>query len=180
MQGTATARPLFTRPPERAETRSSPKRALFHCARSGSKGIPRLPNPPLTPQTEYFQLSPFLLTPRDRVAGWADQLLLRASNEHIPCAFCEQGSWPPVLPPASHDHLFSFFLFHTPRLAGKSSPRLRASNEGLLRPRVPRAKRALFTASHSRHIPYQANTAPPHRRTEGQDRAAYRRRLLNR
>ena len=33
---------ILTRPPERAETRSSPKRALFHRARSGSKGIPWL------------------------------------------------------------------------------------------------------------------------------------------
>ena len=82
--------------------------------------------------------------------------------------------------PASHDHLFSFFLFHPSRLAGRMSPLLRASNEGLLRPRVPRARRALLIASHSRHTPSQSNTAPPHRRMEDPDQAVYRRRPLNR
>ena len=81
---------------------------------------------------------------------------------------------------ASHDVLVSFSSFTISRLTMRSSPRLRASNEGLLRPRVPRARRALLIASHSRHTPSQSNTAPPHRRTEGPDRAAYRRHPQNR
>jgi hypothetical protein len=43
-------------------------------------------------------------------------------------------------------------------LAVRRGPRLRASNEGLLRPRVPRARRALLIASRSPHILFLADT----------------------
>ena len=119
--------PLLTRPPERAKTRSSPKRAHSDRARSASKEAGR-----------------------------------------------------PSHMPASHDHLSNSYLFHTPRLAGRSSPLLRASNEGLPRPRVPRARRALLIASHSHHTPYQSNIAPPHRRREYLVQAVCRHRQLNR
>ena len=74
----STARLILTRPPECAETRSSPKRALFHRARSGSKGMPWVRDLPLLPprQNLFSLLLPF--PTRGEVAGWADQLLLRA------------------------------------------------------------------------------------------------------
>jgi hypothetical protein len=172
----STARLLLTRLPERAKTRSSPKRALFHCARSGSKGIPRLPNPPLTPQTEYFQLSPFLLTPRDRVAGWADQLLLRALS-HPPARARQDALFTQA---STFDSLHLTLgewprLPFTARIERAHSYRARsASKKGTwLLP-------SILTASPSRRTPSQSNTAPPHRRMEGPARAACRRRPLNR
>ena len=147
--------------------------------------------------TRSFQSPSHLLSTRGGVAGWADQLLLRAPFLTRPPERAETRSSPkrapserarsaskeagrPSRPPASHDHLSNSYLFHTPRLARRSSPQLRASNEGLLRPRVPRARRALLIASHSHHIPSQSNTSPPHHHREDPAPAAYRRRPLNR
>ena len=48
-----------------------------------------------------------------------------------------------------------------------------------LRARKLAARLAFFTATPIRHTPSQSNTEPPHRRMEGPDRAAYRRRPLN-
>jgi hypothetical protein len=81
----------------------------------------------------------------------------------------------PSYKPASHDHFSTLTSFTVRR-----SPRLRASNEGLLRPRVPRARRALLIASHSPHTPSQTNTAALHRRKEDQAQVACRHRPLNR
>ena len=55
------------------------------------------------------------------------------------------------------------------------SERARSGSKGMpwLRDRPP-------TATPTRHIPSQVNTAPPHRHTEGPDRAACTRRPLNR
>ena len=169
------------------------------------------PIPSLQSRQNLFSLLlPF--PTRGEVAGWADQLLLRATFLTRPpergpsdSLHLTLGEWPrlpftaridrahsdrarsaskeagrPSHAPVSHDHLFALYFFHTPRLAGRSSPQLRASNEGLLWPRVPRARRALLIASHSHHTPSQSNTAPPHRRMEGPDRAAYRHRRLSR
>ena len=66
------------------------------------------------------------------------------------CAFCEQEGWSGGSPPT------------------------------LLRPRVPRAKRALLIASHSHHIPSQSNTAPPHQHREDPAQVVCRHRQPNR
>ena len=152
--------------------------------------------------TRSFQSPSHLLSTRGGVAGWADQLLLRAPFLTRPPERAETRSSPkrapserarsaskeagrPSRPPASHDHLSNSYLFHTPRLARRSSPQLRASTEHILIVRGLRARKlaarlAFFTATPTRHTPSQSNTAPPHRHTEGPDRAACTRRPLNR
>ena len=120
----------------------------------------------------------------------------RAHSDRERSASKEAGH--PSDSPASRDHLSNSSLFHPPRLAGRRSPLLRASNEGLLsvlirppsrrqdaalpkRPRVPRARRSPLIASHStRHIPSQSNTAPLHRRREDPAQAVCRHHQPNR
>ena len=76
----------------------------------------------------------------------------------LSCAVCEQGSWPPVSRTCvTRKPSFQLLpLSHPLMLAGRRGPRLRASNEGLLRPRVLRAGRALLIASRSPHTPFLA------------------------
>ncbi len=176
-----TAAPILTRPPERAETRSSPKRAHSDRARSASKEAGRPSRPHFHPDKIFSVIFSF----SQLVAGWKgvtsgarvergpSQAARSASTEVPPLS---RPSHAPALP----NHLSSSYLFYTPRLAGRRSPRLRASNEGSPRPRVARARRALLIASHSPHTPFHSNTAPPHRRKQGPDRAACRRHPLNR
>jgi len=103
---------------------------------------------------------------RNRVAGWADQLLLRASTEHI---LIVRGLRARKLA-ARLAHLrrteiiFPIITSFTPfRLAVRRGPLLRASNEGLPRPRVARAQRptppsrnSLLIATRSPHILFLA------------------------
>src|SRR6478752_1846921 len=117
---------------------------------------------------------PLLLTPRD---GGRDGRIsfhcalyfhppTRARREALftqasivsSCAVCEQGSWPPVSRTCvARISSFQFLPLSPLRLAVRRGPLPRASNEGLLRPRVPRAKRALLIASPSPHTPFLAD-----------------------
>ena len=99
---------------------------------------------------------PFVLHPHAR--EWPDHPLLRASNEHcltVRVLRARRMAWPlPSHPFATArcaskeaDPSVPLFYFHplkdreTPMRGWWGCPQLRASNEGLLRPRVARAKR---------------------------------------
>jgi hypothetical protein len=108
MEGvTSTARLYLTRPPERAKTRSLPKRA---------------PSDSLHPTLGEWPRLPF--TKR-----------IERAHSYRARSASKKGTWP--LP-------------------------------------------SIFNATRSRHIPYQINTALPHRHMEDSDQAVCRRRPLNR
>ena len=80
------------------------------------------------------------------------------------CSANKKGTWPSVSRACIARLASNPYLFHPSRLAGRSSLRLRASNEGLPRPRVPRAQRSPLRPAPpllpSRHVISLLNQTP--------------------
>ena len=80
------------------------------------------------------------------------------------CSASKKGTWPSVSRTYIARLASNPYLFHPSRLAGRSSIRLRASNEGLPRPRVPRAQRSPLRPAPpllpSRHVISLLNQTP--------------------
>jgi hypothetical protein len=139
-------------------------RGSRHCARRAttvsSWGLREHSDCPDGPTTAC----PILTSPPTRPLrdGWRDGRIsfycAHRPSTFRSCAVCEQGSWPPVSRTCvTRKSSFQFLPLSPLRLAVRRGPLLRASNEGLLRPRVPRAKRALLIASPSPHTPSLAD-----------------------